>query len=59
MACDKEKKRHLIATPIINQEEINTAMRKLSEFRAPYHPPPTENEVVEMLIRIKKRWNSI
>lgn len=59
MVCDKEKKRRLIASQIIKQEEISKAIKELSEFRAPNYPPPTEDEVIEMLVRMRKRWGLI
>ncbi|HMM22396.1 MAG TPA: hypothetical protein PKA10_16865 [Selenomonadales bacterium] len=51
-------KERLIATQIIKQEEISKTLQILTDLRAP-HPPPTEDEVVEMLIRMKKRWGLI
>ena len=40
----------------IDQREFDEHMRQLTRVRAPDNPP-TEKEVIEMMLRIKKRWH--
>lgn len=41
--------------PIIYQDEIDKLTEQLTKVRDPDNLP-TEQEVIEMLIRMKKRW---
>ena len=40
----------------IDQRESNEHLRQLTKIRDPANPP-TEKEVIEMMLRIKKRWH--
>ena len=39
----------------VSQEEVDKILQQLAKLRAP-EDAPTEQEVIEMILRMKKRW---
>jgi len=44
-----------VATEQVTQEEIQAILAELAKIRDPENAP-TEQEVIDMIIRMKKRW---
>lgn len=44
-----------MATPNVSKQEIEEHLQKLAKIRPP-EDKPTEQQVVELILRMRKRW---